>query len=146
MMLQSTTPTAAGEMAAEEQGEEVDRIEGEELGRDAFLELLVTQLAHQDPLDPMDNREFITQMAQFSELEQMENLNSSMDDFLERQNLAEGANLIGHEVETFDSEADEEITGEVTKVSWEDQEVYLHLEGQEEKYPLSGISSVMSGG
>ncbi len=49
-----------------------------DLDKNAFLRLLMTQLQYQDPLNPMDNTEFVSQMAQFTSLEQMQNLNSTM--------------------------------------------------------------------
>lgn len=52
-----------------------------DLDKDAFLRLLTTQLANQDPLNPIEDREFIAQLAQFSSLEQMQNLNKNMEGF-----------------------------------------------------------------
>ena len=49
-----------------------------DLDKNAFLKLLVTQLEHQDPLDPQDNSEFVAEMAQFSSLEQMTNMSESL--------------------------------------------------------------------
>ena len=51
------------------------------LGKDEFLNLLVTQLQYQDPLEPSSDTEFIAQMAQFSSLEQMQNLNDAFSKF-----------------------------------------------------------------
>ena len=48
------------------------------MGKDAFLKLLVTQLENQDPLNPMDNTDFVAQLAQFSSLEGLQNINSTM--------------------------------------------------------------------
>lgn len=71
---------------------ETERNTGEqELDRDAFLRLLVTQLQHQDPLNPMDDHQFIAQLAQFSSLEQMQNLNNN-------QIRSQAFALVGREV------------------------------------------------
>ena len=50
-----------------------------ELGKDAFLQLLTTQLAHQDPTAPQDNAQMIAQLAQFSSLEQLTQIQHSLD-------------------------------------------------------------------
>jgi flagellar basal-body rod modification protein FlgD len=50
------------------------------MGKDAFLKLLVTQLENQDPLNPTENTEFVAQLAQFSSLEGIQNLNTSLGD------------------------------------------------------------------
>jgi flagellar basal-body rod modification protein FlgD len=50
-----------------------------ELGKDAFLQLLTTQLAHQDPTAPQDNSQMIAQLAQFSSLEQLTQISTKLD-------------------------------------------------------------------
>ena len=52
----------------------------DDLGKDAFLQLLVTQLKNQDPLDPQDNSSYIAELAQFSSLEQMTNVVKNLED------------------------------------------------------------------
>ena len=56
----------------------VGKQSGANLDKNAFMLLLVTQFKYQDPLNPMDDKEFVSQMAQFSSLEQLINLNTSM--------------------------------------------------------------------
>ena len=61
------------------------------LGQDAFLQLLVTQLQHQDPSNPMDNEQFVTQLATFSSLEQLTSISSqvtAISQYLVAQGLA----------------------------------------------------------
>ena len=53
-------------------------LENDALGRDAFLRLLTVQLENQDPLDPMKNEDFVAQLAQFSSLEQLQNINQTL--------------------------------------------------------------------
>lgn len=120
---------------------QVEREDGNNLDKDAFFELLTTQLRYQDPLSPMDNTQFIAQMAQFSSLEQMENMNSNMNQFLKIQGLSEGASLIGKTVETIDPDTGETIKGEVKKVTFEEGSMYAYFEDGS-KIDVEGISAV----
>ncbi|GFR35603.1 hypothetical protein TCEA9_14150 [Thermobrachium celere] len=70
-----------------------------ELDKNAFLQILTVQLSNQDPLNAKDNTEYIAQMAQFSALEQMQNLNLSIEKLLSTQKLNYATSLIGKEVE-----------------------------------------------
>ncbi|WP_249869781.1 flagellar hook assembly protein FlgD [Oceanobacillus saliphilus] len=71
------------------------------LGKDEFLKILMTQLQNQDPTSPMDDREFISQMATFSSLEQMMNMSSSIDTLVQSQLISpviQYSHMIGKEV------------------------------------------------
>lgn len=70
-----------------------------ELGMDDFFHLLTTQLTAQDPLNPMDNTEFISQMATFSSLTQMEQIAENTSVSQEQQLAAATVNLLGKQVE-----------------------------------------------
>lgn len=71
------------------------------LGKDDFLKLLMAQLRNQDPLNPMQDKEFISQMATFSSLEQMTNLNKSIDKLVQMEtqsSLINFSHFVGKEV------------------------------------------------
>ncbi len=61
------------------------------LGQDDFLKLLVTQLQHQDPMNPIENQDFIAQTAQFTQLEQLSKLVSLMEKSVSLQEAAQGS-------------------------------------------------------
>ncbi|MBR33484.1 MAG: hypothetical protein CMN77_19450 [Spirochaetaceae bacterium] len=77
------------------------------LGKEDFLKLLVTQLTHQDPTKPQTDQEFIAQMAQFSSLEQMQNVSKNLSKLSERQS----ANLVGKFIVGKDFVTGQEVTG-----------------------------------
>ena len=74
---------------------------GSELDKEAFMLLLVTQFKYQDPLNPMEDKEFISQMSQFSSLEQLMNLNTSMNNLTNASNsqqMLNATSFIGKQV------------------------------------------------
>jgi len=87
-----------------------------ELDKDSFLKLLVAEMRHQDPTQPMNDREFISQMAQFSSLEQMSNMNQSIEKMLLRSQSGEAFSLIGKEVEAVDFASQQIVRGLVSGV------------------------------
>jgi len=70
-----------------------------ELGKDDFLKLLITQLSNQDPTSPMEDTQFISQMAQFSSLEQMTNMSTSFSKMANFINSQEAVGTLGKTVE-----------------------------------------------
>lgn len=75
------------------------RTASQELGKDDFLKLLLAQLSNQDPTSPMENTQFIAQMAQFSSLEQMTNMNAEFTKLATMLNSSEAVNTIGKTVD-----------------------------------------------
>jgi flagellar basal-body rod modification protein FlgD len=91
------------------------RVVQAELGKDDFLKLLITQLSHQDPTQPMQDREFVAQMAQFSTLEQMTNMNGELSKVLGLLARSQAVNLLGKTVELAAGEG--RISGQVEAIS-----------------------------
>lgn len=68
------------------------------LGQDQFLQLLVSQLQNQDPLNPVSDKDFIAQLATLSQLQGIQDLNTNFGEMLKLQQLTDGASLIGKTV------------------------------------------------
>jgi flagellar basal-body rod modification protein FlgD len=91
------------------------RTSQQSLGKDDFLKLLLTQLANQDPTAPLEDKEFIAQMAQFSSLEQMNNMAADFSRMARMIHSTEAASALGRSVEI--AEGDMVIQGAVKAVS-----------------------------
>ncbi|MFJ8243972.1 flagellar hook assembly protein FlgD [Peribacillus asahii] len=134
-----------------------ERKVGDALGKDDFLKLFITQLQNQDPSSPMDNGEFIAQMATFSTMEQMINIGSKIDTLIQnnKQNdLLNYSTFVGKEIkwhsveESGDSEEAiiKEGTGVIQSVQYKGDNVYFLLEDGTKLEPgnISEVHSIPS--
>lgn len=120
----------------------------QELGRESFMTLLVQQMKNQDPMAPMDNQEFIAQLAQFSSLEQMQQVNDNLLGLavLQQSNalmsqLTQSSALIGHDVRYVDPATNESATGVVSTVKIQDGLAVLNIGGHD--IPLGNVTEVL---
>lgn len=100
------------------------------LGKDDFLKILMTQLQNQDPLNPMEDKDFIAQMASFSTLEQITNMSDSIDKFINAENQSQflqASSLIGKTVTYLNSD-NQEIAAIVKSVSFKDGKTQYQLD------------------
>jgi flagellar basal-body rod modification protein FlgD len=74
-----------------------------QIGKDTFLKLLAAQLKNQNPLNPTDDQQFLAQMAQMSEVEQVTNLAQGQQEATRSQQMTEAVGLIGHTVSWLDA-------------------------------------------
>ena len=123
----------AGNLSAPVNGGKVEQYESDvtkkvnkrgttDLGKDAFMQLLVTQMQYQDPLNPSSDTEFISQLASFSSLEQMQNLNSTFT-----QTQAFG--LVGADVKVSADNQAGFVEGTVDYVTVKNGKTYFSIEG-----------------
>ena len=85
------------------------------MNQEDFLKILLTQLTYQDPMKPMDNQEFMAQMAQFTSLEQTQQLNDKISTLISNQAALQSVGLIGRTVDI--SSASGAVTGTVVSLS-----------------------------
>lgn len=97
------------------------------LDKEAFLMLLIEQLKNQDPMNPQDSTEFISQMSQFSILEQLTNLNDTMSELVKTQKVVEATGLLGQQVNVATD--DGTVSGEVEKVTFSENGILVYVDG-----------------
>jgi flagellar basal-body rod modification protein FlgD len=88
----------------------------QELDRDTFLSLLVTQLQYQDPLEPMDHSEFISQLAQLQAVAELAELNTAAQQLVGLQQWVQTVALLGRHVTAVDPDSGETVQGLVESV------------------------------
>ncbi|MBQ6515595.1 hypothetical protein IJI31_00285 [bacterium] len=122
--------------------------------KDMFLSLMLTQLKHQDPSEPMENTEWLSQLANYSSLEQMTQVNSNLEDMSKylstltndlstNFSITQTLSLIGKEVDiSYENEYNETIrtTGKVTEASVYDGTGVVKVNG--EYYSIANIQSI----
>ena len=116
--------------------DEVSDTAGGKLDKEAFLQLLVAQMKYQDPLEPTDNTEYVSQLANFSSLEQMQNMNDSLKNMSTASDLQRASSLVGNFATVNTTQG--EITGKVDAVEYKDGTAYLKI--NEKLYPLSDLA------
>lgn len=107
------------------------------MDKDAFLQLLVAQMKYQDPLEPTSNTEYISQYAQFSQVEQLQNMAGNME-------LLRASSLVGQEVyvKTTDSQGNSKyIKGKVDYIVYENSKAYLSI--NEQLYSMDDLDTVV---
>jgi flagellar basal-body rod modification protein FlgD len=124
---------------------------GSTLGKDDFLKILMTQLQNQDPTDPLQDKDFIAQMATFSSLEQLTNMNTQLGDFLQQNQLMGYSQLVGKEVswtKTADSTNSSSTgplqgTGRITGIEMKDGSTQFTLDDGTtiDSSDISGVSN-----
>lgn len=118
------------------------------LGKDEFMKILVAQLQNQDPLNPMEDRDFIAQMTTFSSLEQLMNMSKSIDALVQSQLVSpvvQYSHMIGktvsYEGENEETEEKEIMESIVVSVSQKDGWAILELENGDKIYADSILTA-----
>lgn len=125
-----------------ESDDTVSRAVSSTLDKDMFLQLLVTQMQYQDPLEPVDNSDMLAQLAQFSSLEQMNNMNEGLETLsgnIDQLNFISATSLLGQRITGVDDDG-ETYEGVVESVHLEGSIVYLTVDGEERS--MAGVIGI----
>lgn len=109
-----------------------------DLGQDAFMQLMLEQLKNQDPMNPMDNQQFLQQQAQFTQLNEIQKMNSNMS--LNNQ-IMQASSLIGKEVTITDpNDNTKQIKGTVSSANFGGASPTISVDGKD--YPIGYVVTV----
>ncbi len=130
-------PMVDGEFVKKTSGtNKKEDVAGGELGKDAFLQLLVAQMQNQDPLEPQSNEDFIAQLATYSQVEELQNIGSSMSSM-------QAMSMVGKYVELtseLSNGSKESVSGIVESVSISNGTAYVNINGNQ--YEASTVENI----
>jgi flagellar basal-body rod modification protein FlgD len=124
----NSTASSAATSSTSKTGSKIGAAAG--MGKDDFMKLLMEQLKNQDPMKPMEDKEFITQLAQFSSLESIDALTEQMEALTGSQMLVQAATLIGKPA-TAKLTSGEVVTGTISQVKMIDGKPTAVINGKE---------------
>lgn len=101
------------------------------IGEQQFLQLMAAQLQYQNPLDPVQQQDMLSQLAQFSTLGGIEKLNSNFDDLFRLQSLTQGAGLVGKTVKYISVATGEVATGTVDRAGLSGGKLAVTVNGED---------------
>jgi flagellar basal-body rod modification protein FlgD len=113
-----------------------------DLGSSQFMQLLLAQLRNQNPLEPMQDKDFMGQITQVNSLQELQKMNRTLDKLLKTDTLTKAAGLMGKTVEVKGPDG-QTRSGEVTGLSLQNGDVLLWLGG--ETVPLASVTRVSQG-
>lgn len=135
------TPTTVTSTASTSNSEASDAFG---LSFESLLQIVLTQLTYQDPLKPMDNFEFVSQLAQFSQIQQGQTMVDSLAALVSAQATGQAAGLLGREVDVSTTQTT--ITGKVTAASFADGGATITVETVEGStisgLPLANVAQI----
>ncbi len=138
------TPPAQPPPAATQGGSRNSATDAFGLSFESLLQIVLTQLTYQDPLEPMDNFEFVSQLAQFSQIQQTTTMSDNIETLVRAQTTGQAANLLGKDVDVAAGSGT--ITGRVAAISFANGSPALTIETTDGQtisgLPLGNVSQI----
>lgn len=133
----TTAPTSVGSTGTQAKNKNFD------LKTEDFIKMMITQLQHQDPMEPAKNQELLAQMSQIGQLQTATTLQETLKGMVLQNQLAGAGNLIGKLVVGLDA-SDQPVEGLVTSVRVERDQVFLELDSGQ-TLPLTRVTRIADG-
>jgi flagellar basal-body rod modification protein FlgD len=137
----SLTPTPVATVLGAGGSTPATAVRPDTLGKDAFLKLLVAQLRYQDPTNPTDSAQFMSQTAQFTQVEKLDEIAKSVSEMLAAQSMFATSSLVGRTV-TYTGSDGAEMSGVVTSASFGPAGALLRVGATGTEIPVSAVKEI----